>query len=132
MPRVASHEYINQIAIDELSEDSEDQGSEETVSQTPEENDSEFHGAIKSSLNQDSGLSMDIDTLPDLGSFSSSFSSAVDNEEKRTDSDEESGYNENTSLSSGSKFSAEGLAGKIADQNRPEELAKAVKTVLKR
>lgn len=76
--------------------------------------------------------SVDIDSLPDLGSFSTTFSSAVDNEEKKTDSEVETGYNESNSFSSGSKFSAEGLAGTIGAQNTPEDLAKAVKTVLKR
>jgi hypothetical protein len=76
--------------------------------------------------------SLDIDSLPDLGSFSTTFSSASDNEEKNNDSELESGYNESKSYSSGRKLSAEGLAGTIAQQNSPEDLAKAVKTVLKK
>lgn len=87
---------------------------------------------VDSSGNSVFSETLDIDSLPDLGSFSTTFSSAVDNEEKKTDSEVESGYNESNSLSSGSRFSAKGLAGTIAEQNKPEDLAKAVKTVLKR
>lgn len=79
-----------------------------------------------------SAASLDIDSLPDLGSFSATFSSAVDNEEKKTDSDVENGYNESDSFSSGRGRPADGLVDKITAQNNPEDLAKAVKTVLKR
>ena len=81
---------------------------------------------------QSQAASMDIDTLPDLGTFSTTFTSATENEEKNTDSDVESGYNESTSVSSGNRLSPEGIASTIAEQNSPEDLAKAVKTVLKK
>ncbi|MBN2655468.1 MAG: hypothetical protein JXR86_00290 [Spirochaetales bacterium] len=73
---------------------------------------------------------MDIDSLPDLGSFSSTFSSSGPDEEKKTDSGEENEYNNNASFSSGRRLSPEGIAGTIAEQNSPEDLAKAVKTVM--
>jgi len=120
-------------AISELPSEPVEQDGEETLQ--AEENvlpsDRSADSGI-SSANSASAASMDIDSLPDLGSFSTTFSSAVDNEEKKTDSDVESGYNESNSFSTGSKLSAAGIAGTIAEQNKPEDLAKAVKTVLKR
>ncbi len=119
-------------AISELY--SEESGSEtdDTSSSDIDNNSQDSQSPGNASGNSYLSESMDIDSLPDLGSFSTTFSSAVDNEEKKTDSEVESGYNESNSFSSGSRFSAEGLAGTIAAQNKPEDLAKAVKTVLKR
>lgn len=74
--------------------------------------------------------SVDIDSLPDLGSFSSTFSTSEPEEEKKTDSGEENEYNKSESFSSGHRLSPEGIAGVIAEQNSPEDLAKAVKTVM--
>ena len=99
--------------------------------------------ASEESLSQDLGerskqtdlemaTSIDIDNLPDLGSFSSSFSASVPEEEKKTDSGEENEYNNNASFSSGRRLSPEGIAGAIAEQNSPEDIAKAVKTVMNR
>lgn len=83
-------------------------------------------------VDSDMTTSFDIDTLPDLGAFSSAFSQEEHEEEKSTDSGEESGYNENASFSSGGRLSSQGIAGTIAEQNSPEDIAKAVKTVMKR
>lgn len=83
-------------------------------------------------VDMEMATSMDVDTLPDLGSFSSTFSSQAENEEKKTEPEAESGYNEGTSFSSGGRLSPQGIAGTIAEQNSPEDIAKAVKTVMNR
>ena len=76
--------------------------------------------------------SMEIDTLPDLDTFTPAFASKEEKEEETSDSGRSSVYVFITGFSSGSRYSAEGLAGTIGSQNSPEDLAKAVKTVLKR
>jgi len=119
-------------ALAELGSEPGEFSGDELVSETEEVSSSESQKSSSSGNNPNVMSSMDIDTLPDLGSFSTTFTSAEDNEEKKTDSEAESGYNENTSFSSGKKLSADGLAGTIAEQNSPEDLAKAVKTVLNR
>lgn len=101
-------------------------------SSLPNDKKSEVQESGNMGVSQLGGDLMDIDTLPDLGSFTTTFSSAENNEEKKYESEPESGYNEGNSFSSGGRKSSEGLAGTIAKQNSPEDLAKAVKTILKK
>ncbi len=119
-------------ALSELGSVENEAQSDEFTEQLPEDLKSQGYESDISGVDQSKMSSIDIDTLPDLGSFSTTFMSASENEEKNPDSDGESGYNKDTSFSSGSRQSPDGLAGKIAEQNSPEDLAKAVKTVLKR
>lgn len=120
-------------AVSGLYSGSDDEQIGEDASQLSDNEQIDEQKVVSSKMDQSASMSMNIDSLPDLGSFSTTFASAEDNEDKKNDSDIESGYNnESTSFSSGSKLSAGGLASTIAEQNSPEDLAKAVKTVLKK
>ncbi len=104
----------------------------EIVAEELPEGDEESKKAGESSkANQSFDTSLEIDTLPDLDTFSTAFTSKEENIEEVNESETKSGYNSSSS-SFGSKHSGDGLAGAIVEQNSPEDLAKAVKTVLKR
>ncbi len=117
----------------EASADSEEEvaDGEIVAKELPEGKEEIKKAGDSSNVNQSFDTTLEIDTLPDLDTFSTAFTSKEENIEEVNESETKSGYN-SSSTSFGSKLSGEGLAGAMVEQNSPEDLAKAVKTVLKR